>query len=630
MPLKEPPDKSWLSVSALALTDNHPKEAVLEGQHLVITCNITSQSPPVSTVALIDCGATGFAFVDEAFTRQHNLPLHRLSSSRNLEVIDGRPIDSGPITHVAKFDLNIHGHKESLTAFVTKLGHYPIVLGIPWLRHHDVAIRFSTNDVTFDSDLCLSTCATETIAFRGTSTIPNHHDNIAMAHGLNQINSTSAPAGTATSDDGVGLNQINSAVPSATTTTPVPTACLNQFNTTLPSTTTTTACYGLGLNQFNPSSALPWLRNSQCLTASSVPTAVDADEEEEEDSVYHSQSALYLNNNPLPISRVPSLAIHSINILPVKNPSDELVKLKGLVPEVYHDFLDLFLESAVETLPPHRPYDHKIRLKEGFQPPFGPLYSMSKVELDALKLWLDENLQKGFIRPSSSPAAAPVLFVKKKDGSLRMCVDYRGLNEGTIKNRYPLPLIQETLGQLQQARFFTTLDVRGAYNLIRIAEGDEWKTAFRTRYGLFESLVMPFGLTNAPADFQHYINDVLRPFLDRFCTAYLDDILIFSNTLEEHKTHIRQVLTALSSAGLALKPEKCEFHKTSVQYLGLIITTKGLKMDPSKVSTVADWPRPENVKDVQAFLGFANFYRRFIKRFLAIARPVINLISRAK
>ena len=215
--------------------------------------------------------------------------------------------------------------------------------------------------------------------------------------------------------------------------------------------------------------------------------------------------------------------------------------IRGLVPADYHDFLPLFKKAVADTLLPHRPYDHKITTKEGFTPLCGPLYSLSRFELQALREWLDENLSKGFIRASSSPAGAPILFVKKPGGGLRLCLDYRGLNEGTIKNRYPLPLIRETLMRLSKARYYTTLDVRGAYNLLRVAEGDEWKTAFRTRYGLFESLVMPFGLTNAPADFQCFINNVLHPFLDVFCTAYLDDILVYSETLGEHRAHVQQV-----------------------------------------------------------------------------------------
>jgi len=299
--------------------------------------------------------------------------------------------------------------------------------------------------------------------------------------------------------------------------------------------------------------------------------------------------------------------------------------VKSLVPEEFHDFLPLFSEVAASQLPPHRPYDHRIPLTEGFTPPFGPLYSLARPELVALREWLDENLSKGFIRASSSPAGAPILFVKKSDGSLRLCVDYRGLNEGTIKNRYPLPLIQETLMRLSRAKYFTKLDVRSAYNLLRIAEGDEWKTAFRTRYGLYESLVMPFGLTNAPADFQHFINDVLAPFLDQFTTAYLDDILIYSDTLDEHKEHVRQVLEALRKNQLHLKPEKCEFFLDEVKYLGLIIGREGIKMDPAKVETVKDWPTPENLKDVRSFLGFANFYRRFIRGYSDVVRPLTEL-----
>ena len=227
-------------------------------------------------------------------------------------------------------------------------------------------------------------------------------------------------------------------------------------------------------------------------------------------------------------------------------------------------------------------------LKEGFSPPFSPLYSLSRPELQALREWLDENLSKGFIRALSSPAGARILLVKKSDGSLRLYVDYRGLNEGTVRNRYPLPLVRETLMQLSRARSYTTLDVRGAYNLLRVAEGNEWKMAFRTRYGLYESLVMPFGLTNALADFQHFINDALHPFLDHFCTACLDDILIYSATLDEHQKYVRRVLEALSKAGLHLKPENCHFYKTEVKYLGLIILANGVQMDPEKVTAVLE------------------------------------------
>lgn len=303
----------------------------------------------------------------------------------------------------------------------------------------------------------------------------------------------------------------------------------------------------------------------------------------------------------------------------------DIVSCRERLPREYYEFLDVFSKKEADKLPPHHAYDHKIQLKEGAEPPFGPLYDMSRGELLVLREYLEENLGKGFIRASRSPAAAPVLFVRKPGGGLRFCVDYRALNAMTVKNRYPIPLIRETLDRLCRAKYYTKLDVIAAFNRLRIAEGDEWKTAFRTRYGLFEYLVMPFGLTNGPASFQHYINDALREYLDIFCTAYLDDILIYSNSLKEHKHHVRQVLQRLREFGLQADISKCEFHVQEVKYLGLIVSTEGIKMDPGKVAAVADWPQPRNVKDVQSFLGFANFYRRFIKDFAKKALSLTKL-----
>ena len=198
---------------------------------------------------------------------------------------------------------------------------------------------------------------------------------------------------------------------------------------------------------------------------------------------------------------------------PVKHPDYPA----NLVPSQYHHFLPLFTKKEADKLPPHRYVDHEIPLEADKKPPIGRMYSMSATELQEIRKWFEENLSKGFIRASSSSCASPILFVKKKDGSLRLCVDYRALNDITIKDRYPLPRIEETLNQIRGARYFTRLDLRSVYNLIRIKDGDEGKTAFRTRYGLFEFLVMPFGLTNAPATCQRFVNDTLREFLDVFC-----------------------------------------------------------------------------------------------------------------
>ena len=296
-----------------------------------------------------------------------------------------------------------------------------------------------------------------------------------------------------------------------------------------------------------------------------------------------------------------------------------------ILPKQYHEFLDVFSRKESEVLPERRPYDHAINLKDGFQPPNQALYGMSRDEIEELRRYLDDNLAKGFIRASRSHAASPVMFVKKPGGGLRFCVDYRGLNAVTIKNRYPLPLIAETLNRFSRAKIFTKLDIIAAFNRLRIKEGDEELTAFRTRFGLFEYLVMPFGLCNGPASFQHFINDTLREYLDDFCTAYLDDILIYSDVESEHEIHIKRILIKLREAGLQTDITKCTFQVKEVSYLGLIVTTEGIKMDPTKVETVINWPTPQNVKDVQSFLGFANFYRRFILRFSMIAGPLTNL-----
>jgi hypothetical protein len=298
------------------------------------------------------------------------------------------------------------------------------------------------------------------------------------------------------------------------------------------------------------------------------------------------------------------------------------------IPRDYEDFAEVFSKESASVLPPHRPYDHRIPLEPGTTPPFGPLYSLSEVELKALDEYINENLAKGYIQASTSPAGAPILFVKKRDGGLRMCVDFRALNRITIKNRYPLPLIGESLDRLRSATVFTKLDLRSGYNLVRMAEGEEWKTAFRSRYGHYEYRVMPFGLCNAPSTFQNLMNDVLRDFLDDFAIVYLDDILIFSRSLEEHKRHVRLVLERLRANGLFAKPEKCFFHQEEIEYLGFIVSPSGVKMDPKKVSAILDWPEPASVHDVQVFLGLANFYRRFIRGYSKIASPLTRLLQK--
>jgi len=301
--------------------------------------------------------------------------------------------------------------------------------------------------------------------------------------------------------------------------------------------------------------------------------------------------------------------------------------LREKIPKYYHKFEHLFIEKhGSEALPEHQSWDHEIKLIEGGQPTFGPIYGMNADQLKNLKSYIDDALKKGFIRESKSSAGYPVLFVPKPGGGPdRLCVDYKKLNDITVKDRYPLPLAHELRDRLLGATIFTKLDLRAAFNLIRIKKGDEWKTAFRSRFGLYEYLVMPFGLTNAPATCQRLMNNVLRKWLDISCICYLDDILIYSRNVQDHMKHVTEILQALEEAGLLLKPEKCEFHTTEVEFLGFTVKPGGIHVSKEKIKAVESWTTPQNVTHVQSFLGFANFCRRFIENYGKIAAPLSDL-----
>lgn len=298
------------------------------------------------------------------------------------------------------------------------------------------------------------------------------------------------------------------------------------------------------------------------------------------------------------------------------------------IPEEYSKYSKLFSGELETGLPEHSQWDHEIKLQPGTEPTFNKIYPQNPAQDKALKEYLEESLRLGHIRPSESPAGHPILWVPKKNGKLRPCIDYRSINKITIKNRYPLPLISEIRDKLGQAKWFTTLDLKGAYNLIRMAKGHEWKTAFRTTRGHFEYLVMPFGLTNAPATFQTMIDNVLRKQLDKFAVVYLDDILIYSNTLEEHRKHVHEVLQTLQDNKLLVEGSKSKFHQHKVEFLGYEITPGQINMSPSKIEDVRSWPEPTNVREVRGFLGFANFYRKFIRKFGEITIPLTNLTKK--
>jgi hypothetical protein len=301
------------------------------------------------------------------------------------------------------------------------------------------------------------------------------------------------------------------------------------------------------------------------------------------------------------------------------SPLDEILVVCG--------YLDVF-PGEFPGMPPDRDVEFVIELQPGTTPISKRPYRMPPKELAELKTQLQELLYKGYIRPSSSPWGCPALFVKKTDGSLRMCVDYRPLNAVTIKNKYPLPRIDVLFDQLAGAKVFSKIDLRSGYHQIKVRPCDIPKTAFSTRYGLYEFFVMSFGLTNAPAYFMYLMNSVFMTELDKFVVVFIDDVLINSKSEKEHAKHLRVVLQGLRDHKLYAKFSKCEFWFKSVKFLGHTISHDGISVDPSKVQEVMEWKPPKSVHQIRSFLGLVGYYRRFIPDFSRIAKPMTELLKK--
>jgi len=447
--------------------------------------------------------------------------------------------------HIAKVGMMSQDHKEQLPMFVTNLGHYPIGPGIPWLRLHDVAAWFASNQGTYGSQYGTTHC----------------HDVPVTLQGVWEESPEPVY-----SPGGIFQPQIHPQRP-----------------------------FQGNIVMLNGPSFFRTVKKGKLMVFKA--------------SVYEINKAIEakdLKERPL----------------------------EEIIPKQYHEFLPLFNNVLADHLPPHRPgIDHKVRLKEGETPSWGPLYSMSRAELVTLKEWLEENISKGFIHQSSLPFAAPVLCVNKPYGGLQFCIDHQDINSKRIQNWCPLPVIWETFNLHWGAKIYTKHDVRGAYNVLRVKVEDEHMFDFRTGYGLFEPMVMQFGTMNAPADFQGYINNTIREALDDFASAYLDDILIHSNSEDEHVQHVKWIMQRLLEAGWYLKPKKCEFHKKTVRYLGLRILTKCISMDEDTVKTVRNqsWERKtqngrlNSLFEVQQFLGFCNHHWLFISKYSENAVLSTNL-----
>jgi hypothetical protein len=578
--------------------------------HIIIELEIWNGTRWISTFALIDSGASG-NFISSFYLRSFFEKSLSKTKTRSyyLAMANGK---SNVVSRECLTQIKIQEHHEHISLDSTILESYPIILGIPWLKQHDPWIQWSSHRITFNSPHCLAHCNLEkpmTI-----TSLPRFPSPSAPA----KPTSLSTPESTSLSTPPPATQPAAVAI-SRPELTKSPSLTKPGVRWKPDSQLTRTKIYDPASP---PSTLQPKSKPKPKATARPIVKASPP-------CVLAPPKVSLIGAAPFSyLLKQPDVQLFQLDITQFLDSPDQNNPDLATIPDEYHEFAQVFSQEESDKLPEHRPYDHKIPLQPDKTPPYGPIYSLSPEELKVLRQYLEDNLRKGFIQNSQSPCAAPILFVKKPDGSLRLCVDYRGLNKITVKNRYPLPLINELFDRLRQAKYFTKLDMKDGYHRLRMADGEEWKTAFRTRYGLYEYRVMPFGLCNAPGTFQFYVNDVFRDYLDDFMSAYLDDLLIYSATLKEHKRHVRLVLQRLADNQLYLKASKCQFHQTQISFLGYTISEAGISMDSAKVDAVTSWPVPSSVLDIQVFLGLANFYRRFIKNFSQIIAPITRLLKK--
>lgn len=568
---------------------------------------------------MIDTGATGYSFVNSSIAHSICEALKispiRLSKPKKLKTFEGKDVTS--VTHTIHPTFTIQGHSESLCPmFIADIGSYEVIIGTPWMKKHGVVIDVDKEKLYFKKMHCQHSGASYREGSFNMELIEN--DTPLTKFFLRPHSTISSSA-----DNDLTKKPVQYTIlkPNRSDSTDKKTPIRKVGMTTLK--TPTKDCpvkKGKNENEKDIRSE-PIVKNDDSKETKGHKDTID---------ICMVGAASYNLLIKKPGAEVFAISMKDINDqLEKDNKDKDPMHIKRNLPSEYHDLIDVFSKQAADELPPHRDCDHKIELLEGHTGHgYSSLYKMSKPELEVLKKYLEDNLRKGFIKASTSAHASPVLFVRKPNGGLRFCVDYRKLNAITKRERYPMPLISDIVDKVAGAKFITVVDIRQAFNRIRVGKSSEELTTFVTSLGAYQYQVLPFGLTGGPGTWQHYINDVLFDYLIDFCMAYMDDILIYSKTIKEHRSHVRKVLIRLREAGLQVDIDKCQFHQAEVKFLGLLVGVDGVRMDPEKIKTIVDWKTPQNLKHVQAFIGFCNFYRRFIRGFSAIAKPLNKLAKK--
>jgi hypothetical protein len=564
-------------------------------------------------IALVDSGSED-CFVDQDFANRLQIPLVPLKQPIVLSLADGlTPIGGGLVEfETIPLQLHMNEHIETISLKVTKL-HHNIIIGFNWLALHNPHINWTERRIRFNSEYCLTNCTSKVMEVKNTS-----NDNVPNPI-VNEIKSEQAAKNTKKvifNDD----LEIRVIPPRDEPMNDYD--LIDQFVRDNPDLYERQINYELTNQEIDMLNVDPYQKLS--ISEISLP-ALDHYRSDPDSVIIPGFVTMDENDNMI----YKSITSITKDVYPFFEGASE--NSETILPDELQDFKDVFEKKSIDDLPPHRDYDATIDLESDAKPCFGKLYSMTQEEDKVMQEWIAKSLSKNWIRKSTSPFGAPCFFVRKSDWKgdkkLRLCMDYRALNKQTIKNRNPLPLISDMMRTLAKGKVFTTLDLEDAYQRIRIKEGHEAKTAFITKYGLFEFLVLPFGLANAPAQFQTMMSDLFK---DRknFVLVYLDDIVVFSENPDDHWDQVKQVLQVLRENKLFCKLSKCHFKKKELAYLGYVLSDQGISMDPRKVEAIKSWPVPKDVHGVQMFLGFANFYRKLIPSFAELTVPITRLLKK--